>query len=121
MAMANNNRQLQQHPNLYNEGVLQRYATLPNAEAFGGVNRVAEHHHMGNETANNILSHSTAYTLHRQYRRPVKKNPYYIVFKRQQIQADLMDVSSLELDNDGINFLVVTIDCFTRKVRSSVH
>jgi hypothetical protein len=64
----------------------------------------------------NILSYNYSYPLHRAFKRP-SYNPYInIRFPKQQIQADLLDVTALSQSNDNVRFLLVCIDCFSRYV-----
>jgi hypothetical protein len=42
-------------------------------------------------------------------------NPFFIYSKRQQIQIDLIDVRNLAKYNNGTNYLMVAIDCFSKK------
>ena len=56
-----------------------------------------------------------AYNLFKSYRRPAWYNPYYIYGRRMQIQADLVDVRQLSEQNDGVKYIFVLIDAFTRK------
>jgi len=63
------------------------------------------------KTMNNVDS----YTLHREYKKPKTRNPFFIYKKREQIQMDLIDVKQLAKQNDGTTFLLVAIDCFTKK------
>ena len=62
-----------------------------------------------------VLQEFDGYTLHRQTKRPKIYNPYYIYGRRMQIQADLVDVRQLSEKNNGITYLLVLIDAFTRK------
>ena len=54
------------------------------------------------------------YTLFREEKRPRHYNPIYVRRARDLIQADLIDLSGLAESNDGIKFLLVVIDSFTR-------
>ena len=63
-----------------------------------------------------ILQEFDSYNLHKQYRRPKYFNPYFIYARRAQIQADLIDVRQLSEYNDGINYLLLMIDAFSRKI-----
>ena len=63
----------------------------------------------------NFLASSRSYTLHRQYEKPVF-NPYIVMRKRQMLQIDLFSVSGLSEFNDSIDNILVSIDCFSRKV-----
>jgi hypothetical protein len=42
------------------------------------------------------------------------RNPFYIYYRRQQVQIDLVDVHKLAGDNDGYRNLVCCIDCFSK-------
>lgn len=62
------------------------------------------------------LEETEAYTLHREYKQPAVHNPFYCYQRRQKFQADLIDVVSLAEDNNGVKYLLVIIDEFSRKV-----
>ena len=68
-----------------------------------------------NENIKNTLAALDSYTLHRQFRRKKIFNPYYIYFKREQLQADLIDVQHLKLTNDLYAYIMTVIDCFTKR------
>lgn len=57
-----------------------------------------------------------SYTLHREYKKPKHTNPYYVYHRRKQFQADLIDIAALKSANDGICFLLLIIDTFSRKI-----
>lgn len=64
----------------------------------------------------NFLQSQVVYSLHRENRiRPKKHIPTFAYVKRDLIQIDLLDVSQLADDNDGIRFLFIAIDSFSRK------
>lgn len=65
------------------------------------------------EIAKTLRSVDT-YTLHREFHKPRYKNPFYVYRKRQQVQLDLIDVREMKDHNDGVTFLLVAIDCFTK-------
>jgi len=62
------------------------------------------------------LTKSDGYTLHRETRRLKIWNPYYILNRRDQIQADLIDMQRLSGFNDNVNHLLTLIDSFSRKL-----
>jgi len=64
----------------------------------------------------NTLAAVDSYTLHREFKKPKYRNPFFIYERRQQVQMDLIDVRQLAKENDGITFLLVCIDCFSKKV-----
>lgn len=96
-------------------GLLQRYHSPPNPEAFSGINNVALQNNISSRRAAEALAYSESYTLHRRYRRPVRRNPYYIMYRRQMAQLDLIDKRNLAEWNDGHQHIVVCLDCFSRK------
>ena len=57
-----------------------------------------------------------SYSLHRETKKPKKRNCFFIYKLRQQIQADLIDVSALEKANSGYKFLFTAIDMFSKKL-----
>ena len=63
----------------------------------------------------NFLARSRAYTTHYEFK-PPKYNPFYIRRLRQQFQLDLTEVSKISRYNDGVNFLLLCIDVFSRKL-----
>ena len=67
------------------------------------------------EEIRNFLSRSRTYTSFYQFKKP-KFNPYYVRRLRQQFQLDLTEVSKISQYNDGINFLLLCIDVFSRKL-----
>ena len=62
-----------------------------------------------------FLARSRTYTTHYQFK-PPKFNPYYVRRLRAQFQLDLTEVSKISEHNDGINFLLLCIDIFSRKL-----
>ena len=62
------------------------------------------------------LEHVDAHTLHREYKRPRVFNPFYAYVRRQRFQADLITVQSLKGANDGVAYLNLIIDTFSRKI-----
>ena len=44
-----------------------------------------------------------------------KNNPSFIKYKFQQLQIDIIDISSLSNHNNGNNFLLTAICYFTKK------
>jgi hypothetical protein len=94
----------------------ENYVTLPHTTAFSGINNVAKRYKLSTKAAEDALSTIYSYTLHREYKKPRFRNPYFIYRKRQQIQMDLIDVHALARYNGGVCFLLVAIDGFTRRV-----
>lgn len=96
--------------------IKRNYVTLPHQTAFAGIGRVAKFHNIKQDQAKSALSEIESYTLHREYKRPKKRNPYYIYYRRQQVQFDLCDFQQLSKFNLNTKYLIIGIDCFTRKI-----
>jgi len=64
------------------------------------------------------LSQFDSYNLFKEKKGPRAKyqNPYYVYSRREQIQADLIQISELSSFNDGVNHILVLIDTFSRKI-----
>ena len=61
------------------------------------------------------LSGQDAYTLHRAARQRFPRRQTIVGGSGQQLQADLMDTRSHAAANDGVNFVLTAVDCFSRK------
>ncbi len=99
--------------------VLQHYVQPGHPTAFSAPDAVARHYKdrgLSSKDAKEILEHNDAYVLHREYKRPKVFNPYFIYTKRDTIQSDLIDIRQISRNNDGVNYLLLLIDIFTRKV-----
>jgi hypothetical protein len=92
------------------------YVTLPHSTAFSGITNITKHYKISNKAAEDELSSIYSYTLHREFKKPRFRNPFFIYLKRQQIQIDLIDVQALARYNNHVRFLLVAIDGFTRYV-----
>jgi hypothetical protein len=98
------------------QALLQRYITPGDPLAFSGRKTVAKEVNINPDKVNKeLLSYAYSYPLHREFRRPKHYNPYFSYYPRQQIQCDLIDMQALSKHNDGIKYLLVCIDIFTRK------
>ena len=63
------------------------------------------------------LSEQDAYTLHKPARRHFRRRRVIVGDLRQQCQADLVDLSNLKIDNDGMTFLLTVIGVFSKVAR----
>ena len=96
--------------------VMTAYTTPGHPVAFSAPKRVANHFRISLAKAKEILEHLDPYRLHREYHKPTEYNPIYVHERRDQVQADLIDVSRLKLYNDSVCFLLVLIDVMTKKL-----
>ena len=56
-----------------------------------------------------------SYTIHKESKRPNPRNPYYVFSRREQLQIDLIDMRKYAESNNGVKYLLSTIDSFTKK------
>jgi transposase InsO family protein len=92
------------------------YTTPGHPVAFSAPQRVAKYFNITKKVAKEILEHIEGYTLHREFKRPKVYNTYYVHNRREQVQADLIDIAKISRSNDGITYLLVLIDIFTKYV-----
>lgn len=98
--------------------IIENYHTPGHPTAFAGVSKLVEYYD-GRASRDQIiraLQSSDAYTRHREYKQPKFYNPYYVYRRREQIQADLIDIKDLARHNDGAKYLLLFIDLFSRRV-----
>ena len=67
-------------------------------------------------TIKEALAEIDAYTLHVEKKRPRVSNPFFVYERRSQCQLDLFDLAKLSDYNDGIKYILLLIDVFSRKV-----
>jgi len=96
--------------------ILKNWKTPGHKTAYSGITNIARHYNISNEKAKKILEHDTAYQTHREYKRPSIFNPYYIYGRRKLVQADLIDIQELSEFNEGIKYLLLIIDVFSKKM-----
>ena len=92
------------------------YVTPGHAVALSAPGRVAKFFGIAPDAAKEILEEIDSYTLHREYKQPKPYNPIYVKRRRELVQADLIDISSLATENDGTRFLLLIIDVMTKFV-----
>lgn len=96
--------------------ILKNFETPGHPTAFSAPGNVAKFYGIKKEEAEDILTESDVYTLHREFKSPKVYNAYYVHRRRQLVQGDLIDISQFEKDNDGTKYLSLFIDVFTKKV-----
>jgi len=94
--------------------ILTLYQRKGHPTFFSGINTVAKFHKISNQRAREALDHSSTYVDHRETHRPRQFNAYYIRRRRELVQADLIETIRLSRSNDGVNYILVLIDCFTK-------
>ena len=94
-----------------------RYGKPGDPLFMAGIQRIKNHYKraLSTQEIRNFLAKSRAYTVHFQFK-PAAHNPYYIRRRRQMIQIDLIETIKVSEENKGFNYILVAIDCFSRKV-----
>ena len=82
--------------------------------SYGGVDALRRVTHAPRKIVAQWLSEQDAYSLHKPARRRFKRRCVIVGGMNQQWQADLVDLTTLKDDNDGITFLLTIIDVFSK-------
>ena len=82
--------------------------------AYAGVQALKKGTKLKDETINEWLKGQEAYTLHKTIKRRFPRRRVIVRGIDDQWQADLLDVSKVAADNDGVNFLLTCIDVFSK-------
>ena len=93
------------------------YNTPGHPAAFAGISttqRYAPSKKSAKDTEKELARYH-AFTKHRQKNRPKAFNPFIAHQPRDQIQMDLIIIDKLAHYNRGVKYLLVAIDCFSRK------
>ena len=56
-----------------------------------------------------------AYTLHKKVKLKHRRRRTTVAHEGQQLQADLLDIRNHARDNEGVNYLLTAVDCFSRE------
>ena len=85
--------------------------------SYGGVDALRRVTHAPRKIVARWLSEQDAYSLHKPARRRFKRRRVIVGGMNQQWQADLVDLKTLKNDNDGMTFLLTTIDVFSKRAK----
>ena len=61
-----------------------------------------------------------SYVRHREIKPPKSYNPYFVYERREIIQADLIDMQNLAQWNQGVNYILLVMDIFSRRAWARV-
>ena len=94
--------------------IIENYKNPQHPTSFGGINKLQKFYGISQTEARKILSGISSYTLHREGKKPHKRNPFFVYVLRQQIQMDLIEVGNIAAGNDGIRYILTAIDIFSK-------
>ena len=97
--------------------LIAKYLNPKHPGSLGGIDRLLRStgEAENKETVLETLQHVDAYTLNKENRREFSRNPVVVTNLQHQYQIDLADLSKYSEQNDGIRYLLVAIDCFSKK------
>ena len=91
------------------------YTNPSNVVSFTGTNIASRYSKLSQSAVSRKLSHIPSYVLYREVKRPRVYNPFILYWKRDLLQADLIDLISRGPDNDNNKYILVVCDTYTRK------
>ena len=94
---------------------LKNYTNPGRVEGFAGRNIVSRYANIPGHRVRNALAHYPSYVLHREVKRPRVYNPFILYKKRELLQADLVDLAARAKYNQGVKYILIVCDSFTRK------
>ena len=99
------------------EDLKTQYTNPGSTLCYAGINKIKDYYGsvLSIKDIEEFLASSRSYTQHRPFKK-VKYIPYYVRTLRQQFQLDLVQVSKISEFNDGINWLLLCVDVFSRKL-----
>ena len=104
---------------------VQRYLTPGHPSSFAGITKLKQIYkdQLSEKQIKSFLRTIYAYSLHRQYNKPrkLRYNPFYCYRPRSLVMADLASMlywnsTYLPDQNDDYKYIMVIIDCFSRRV-----
>jgi len=95
-----------------------KWITLGTPISFGGVTKIYEHYkkRKPKREIEHILSSIPTYSKFKESKKPRFYNPVFIYHRHQQWQIDLTYIADLRQWNDDVAYLLIVIECFTRKI-----
>ena len=91
------------------------YVNPKSVIGFGGVRNLTRNTGLSSKKVKEALQKQNTYVVHREAKRPRTYNPFVLYKKRDLLQADLIDMSSLASWNQGHKWILIVVDAFSRK------
>lgn len=95
-----------------------KWSTLGSPIAFSGISKIYEYYNkrISKKEIERILSTIPTYTKYKQRKRSNLHNPFFIYYLHQQWQIDVTYITKLKEYNDDIAYLLIVMECFSRKI-----
>ena len=100
------------------DDIAQSYLTPGHPAAFSSAARLKKYHKdIKLKDIEQKLRGLDVFTLHKQFKKPKRRNPFFVLRKREHIQMDLIELKALGRFNKGYKYILLAIDIFTKKVK----
>ena len=90
------------------------YRDPSHPSSFAGITKLAARHKLSSEKASKVLEGISSYSIHREVKKPRRRNPFFVYNRRDHVQADLVEVGQLAASNNGVRYLLTAIDMFSK-------
>ena len=92
------------------------YTKLGHPLFFSGITQIQKYYKgcLSTSKIKEFLSSVYSYTIHKESHDGIR-NPYFIRFKRQQWQIDLIEIRNVKAENGNYCYIMTCIDVFSRK------
>lgn len=98
------------------EAILKNYLTPGHPTFLRGIGGLLRYYpNMQKRDVKKMQSRVDAYTTRKEIKKPRTYNPIFVYGKRELLQIDLAEVQNLSEFNDGVRYLLMAIDTFSRR------
>ena len=103
----------QYNKSIYNEEKLSNIYYNPKT-GYSGINDITRKSEESPTQVKQYLNSQNVYTLHKPIRRKFNRRKVFVYRIDEQWQADLVDMQLYSQENEGYNYMLTVIDCFSR-------
>ena len=92
------------------------YNTSNHPVSFSGIDKIYRYYNgvLTKKDISNFLQSQESYLAHFEYKKPKPRNPTYALFKRQQFQLDLIEISNVKDYNGQFCYIMCAIDIWSK-------
>ena len=100
------------------QDIRKNWTQLSSPIAFAGVTKIYNHYkeQISTKEIEHILSTIPTYTKYKQRKKSKLHNPFFLYYLHQQWQIDIIYFTQFKEFNDDIAYLLVVMECFSRKI-----